>query len=137
MGILNNIEDVLQSMDSYTIKMRIYNQMVRNAETTLENLGIHDPSWYYHTTIRTVVVELVNNTFYEEHQCKVWVDDPPQLILPRRCKVIRIKRLFQLDDNEIDILIKADICKIVDDRIYFDDRFINELKVYILERVNA
>lgn len=65
MGILNNIEDVLQSMDVYTIKMRIYNQMVRNAEATLENLGMRDPSWYYHTAISTVVAKLVNDTFYD------------------------------------------------------------------------
>ena len=124
-------------MDVYTIKMRIYDQMVRNTDAALKNLGKRDPSWCYHTSISTVVVRVVDDTFYEEHQCKVWIDDITQLILPRRCKVLRIKRLFQLDDNEIDILIKADICKIVDDRIYFDDRFINELKVYILERVNA
>lgn len=137
MGILNNIEDVLQSMEVYTIKMRIYNQMIRNTDAALKNLEIRDPSWYYHTAISTVVVKLVQDTFYEEHQCKVWIDDPTQLILPRRCKALRIKRLFQLDDNEIDILINADICKIVDDRIYFNDRFINELKVYILQRVNT
>lgn len=137
MGILNNIEEGLQSMDAYTIKMRMYNQMVRHADASLKTLVLNDPSWYYHTAISTVVVRVVNDTFYEEHQCKVWIDDPTQLILPRRCKVLRIKRLFQLDDNEIDILIKADICKIVDDRIYFDNRFINELKVYILQHVNA
>lgn len=139
MGILNNIEDGLQSMDAYTIKMCMYNQMVRNADAALKNLGIRDPSWYYHTAISTVVVRVVNDTFYEytEHQYNAYFNDYGELILPRRCKVLRIKRLFQLDDNEIDILIKADICKIVDDRIYFDDRFINELKVYILERVNA
>lgn len=136
MGILNNIEDVLQSMDVYTIKMRIYNQMVRNAEAELKNLGKRDPSWYYHTSISTVVVRLVQDTFYEESS-KVRIDVPTQLILPRRCKALRIKRLFQLDDNEIDILIKADICKIVDARIYFNNRFINELKVYILQHVNA
>ena len=124
-------------MDAYTIKMRMYNQMVRHADASLKTLVLNDPSWYYHTAISTVVVRVVNDTFYEEHQCKVWIDDPTQLILPRRCKVLRIKRLFQLDDNEIDILIKADICKIVDDRIYFDNRFINELKVYILQHVNA
>ena len=137
MGILNNIEEGLQSMDAYTIKMRMYNQMVRHADASLKTLVLNDPSWYYHTAISTVVVRVVNDTFYEEHQCKVWIDDPTQLILPRRCKVLRIKRLFQLDDNEIDILIKADICKIVDARIYFNNRFINELKVYILQHVNA
>lgn len=139
MGILNNIEDVLQSMDVYTIKMRIYNQMVRNTDAALKNLGIRDPSWYYHTAISTVVVKLVQDTFYEctEHQYNAYFNDYEELILPRRCKVLRIKRLFQLDDNEIDILIKAKICAIVDDRIYFDNRFINELKVYILQHVNA
>lgn len=136
MGILNNIEDVLQSMDSYTIKMRIYNQMVRNIDAALKNLGIRDPSWYYHTAISTVVVKLVQDTFYEDYHNAYFGDDG-DLILPRRCKVIRIKRLFQLDDNEIDILIKAKICTIIDDRIYFDNRFINELKVYILQHVNA
>lgn len=137
MGILNNIEDVLQSMDAYTIKMRIYNQMVRNTDAALKNLGIRDPSWYYHTAISTVVVKLVHETFYEAAQCYVYSNDHGELLLPRRCKVLRIKRLFQLDDNEIDILIKAKICIIVDDRIYFDSRFINELKVYVLQRVNA
>jgi hypothetical protein len=111
--------------------------MVRNTDAALKNLEIRDPSWYYYIAISTVVVKLVQDTFYEEHQCKVCIDDPTQLILPRRCKVLRIKRLFQLDDNEIDILIKAKICIIVDDRIYFDNRFINELKVYVLEHVNA
>ena len=139
MGILNNIEDVLQSMDVYTIKMRIYNQMVRNTDAALKNLGIRDPSWYYHTSISTVVVRLVQDTFYEctEHQYNAYFNDHGELILPRRCKVMRIKRLFQLDDNEIDILIKAKICIIVDDIIHFDNRFINELKVYILQHVNA
>lgn len=139
MGILNNVETVLQSMDAYTIKMRMYNQMVRNADAAFENIRIHDPSWYYHTAISTVVVKLVNETFYDygEHQCNVYINDSAELILPRRCKTLRIKRLFQLDDNEIDILIKANICTIFDDRIYFDSRFINELKVYILQHVNA
>ena len=139
MGILNNIEDVLQSMDVYIINMRIYDQMVRNADAALKNLGKRDPSWHYHTSISTVVVRLVQDTFYEctEHQYNAYFNDYGELILPRRCKALRIKRLFQLDDNEIDILIKADICKIVDDRIYFNNRFINELKVYILQHVNA
>lgn len=136
MGILNNVEAVLQSMDAYTIKMRMYNQMVRNADAAFKNLGIHDPSWYYHIAISTVVVKLVNDTFYEEYHNAHFNNDG-DLILPRRCKVIRIKRLFQIDDNEIDILIKAKICAIIDDRIYFDNRFINELKVYILQHVNA
>ena len=136
MGILNNIEDVLQSMDVYTIKMRIYNQMVRNTDAALKNLGIHDPSWYYHTAISTVVVKLVQDTFYEDFH-NAYFNDDGELLLPRRCKVIRIKRLFQLDDNEIDLLITAKICTVIDDRIYFDNRFINELKVYVLEHVNA
>lgn len=138
MGILNNIEDGLQSMDAYTIKMRMYNQMVRYAEASLKNLVSIDPSWYYHTAISTVVVKVVHDTFYEE-QCNPYGYEalPTQLIFRISAKAIRIKRLFQLNDNEIDILIKADICKIIDDRIYFDNRFINELKVYILEHVNA
>lgn len=138
MGILNNIEEGLLSMDAYTIKMRMYNQMVRNVNAELENLGIQDPSWYYHTAISTVVVKLVHDTFYEE-QCNPYGYEPlpTQLIFRNNAKTIRIKRLFQLDDNEIDILIKADFCKIIDGRIYFDNIFINELKVYILEHVNA
>ena len=137
MGILNNIEEGLQSMDAYTIKMRMYNQMVRHADTTLEDLGIRDPSWYYHTAISTVVINLVHDIFYEEHPCNTRIYDPAQLTFRNNVKAIRIKRLFQLDDNEIDILIKADICAIIDDRIYFDNRFINEMKVYILEHVNT
>lgn len=138
MGILNNIEEGLQSMDAYTIKMRMYNQMVRHVDATLEDLGIRDPSWYYHTAISTVVIRVVHDTFYEE-QCNPYGYEPlsTQLAFRNNAKTIRIKRLFQLDDNEIDILMKADICKIVDDRIYFDNRFINEMKVYMLEHVNA
>lgn len=121
-------------MDAYTIKMRMYNQMVRHANASLKHLALNDPSWYYHTAISTVVVKVVHDTFYEEYHNAYFGNDG-DLILPRRCKAIRIKRLFQLDDNEIDILIKEDICNIIDDRIYFDNRFINELKVYILEHV--
>ena len=136
MGILNTVEDVLQSMDAYTIRMRIYNQMVRHAEASLKNLVLNDPSWYYHTARSTVVVKTVRDTFYEDYH-NAYLNDDGVLILPRRCKVIRIKRLFQLDDNEIDILIKAKICKIFDDRIYFDNRFIDELRVYVCQQVNA
>lgn len=138
MGILNNVEEALQSMDAYTIKMRMYNQMVRHVETSLKNLGLRNLSWQYHaTSISTVVIKVVHDTFYDELPYDTYVYDPTQSIFRNNAKAIRIKRLFQLDDNEIDILIKADICKIVDDKIYFDNRFINELKVYILEHVNA
>lgn len=137
MGILNNIEEGLQSMDAYTIKMRMYNQMVRHADASLKNLVSIDPSWYYHTAISTIVVKVVHDTFYEERLYSIYVNDPTQLTFRNNAKTIRIKRLFQLDDNEIDLLIKADICKIVDDRIYFDNRFINEMKVYMLEHVNT
>lgn len=137
MGILNNIEDGLQSMDAYTIKIRMYNQMVRHAEASFKNLALNDPSWYYHTAISTIVIKVVHDTFYEERLYSIYVNDPTQLTFRNNAKTIRIKRLFQLDDNEIDLLIKADICKIVDDRIYFDNRFINEMKVYMLEHVNA
>lgn len=135
MGILNNIEEGLQSMDTYTIKMRMYNQMVRHADASLKNLALNDPSWYYYTAISTVVIRVVHDTFYEEYLCNPYTYDPAQLIFRSNTKTIRIKRLFQLDDNEIDILIKANICKIIDDRIYFENRFINEMKVYMLEHV--
>lgn len=136
MGILNNIEEGLQSMDAYAIKMRMYNQMVRHADASLKNLVLNDPSWYYHTAISTVVIKVVHDTFYEE-QCNPYgyEPNPTQLLFRKNVKTTRIKRLFQLDDNEINILIKAGICEIVDDRIYFDNRFINELKVYIIEHV--
>lgn len=137
MGILNNIEEGLQSMDAYAIKMRMYNQMVRHVDASLKNLALNDPSWYYHTAISTIVIEVVNDTFYEECLYSIYVNDPTQLTFRNNAKTIRIKRLFQLDDNEIDLLIKADICKIVDDRIYFDNRFLNEMKVYMFEHVNA
>ncbi len=138
MGILNNIEEGLQSMDAYTIKMCMYKQMVRQAGASLKNLALNDPSWYYHTAISTVVVRLVHDTFYEEN-CNPYgyESHPTQLIFRKNVKATRIKRLFQLDDNEIDILIKADICKIIDDRIYFDNRFINELKVYVLQNLEG
>lgn len=138
MGILNNIEEGLQSMDAYTIKIRMYNQMVRHADASLKNLVSIDPSWYYHTAISTIVVKLVHDTFYEEPSYNMYIYDlDPAQLIRNNVKAIRIKRLFQLDDNEIDILIKANICTIFDDRIYFDSRFINELKVYILQHVNA
>lgn len=137
MGILNNIEEGLQSMDAYTIKMRMYNQMVRHVDASLKNLVLNDPSWYYHTAISTIVIKAVHDTFYEEHPYNTYIYDPAQFIFRNNAKAIRIKRLFQLDDNEIDILIKADMCKIIDGRIYFDNRFINEMKVYMLEHVNA
>lgn len=138
MGILNNIDEGLQSMDAYIIKMRMYNQMARHADATFKNLEMHDVSRYYSVPISTIVIKLVHDTFYEE-QCNPYGYEPfpTQLIFRNNAKTIRIKRLFQLDDNEIDILIKANICKIVDDRIYFDNRFINEMKVYMLEHVNA
>ena len=125
MGILNNIEEGLQFGDAYIIKMRMYNQMVRHTEASLNNLVLIDPSWYYHTAISTIVIRVVHDTFYEE-QCNPcgYEPHPTQLLFRKNVKTTRIKRLFQLDDNEIDILIKAGICEIVDDRIYFDNRFL-------------
>lgn len=86
MGILNNIEEGLQSMDAYTIKMRMYNQMVRHADASLKNLVSIDPSWYYHTAISTIVVKVVHDTFYEERLYSIYINDPTQLTFRNNAK---------------------------------------------------
>lgn len=124
MGILNNIEEGLQSMDAYTIKMRMYERMSCEFNHSIT----YTPPM---VSFRNKIIAFINNILYEEYIYE-YGKFSIRVPITVNASTESIKHFFQLTDIDIGILTKSGVCSIHTDRIYFDNTFIDDMKKYML-----
>ena len=137
MGLLSGQNNVIRQGDSYDIVLRMYKQMVRFVEANISNMNISERIFYVTFHDRWVIVNrTINEIFF-------MIDKHAGLIM-NFTRVNRIKSLFQLSDEELNILSDTGVCVINDEYISFFDTteftsknaFFDDMKDYIKQNTN-
>ena len=137
MGLLSGQNNVIKQGYSYDIVLRMYKQMVRFVEANILNMNISEHIFYVTFHDRWVIVNrTINEIFFT-------IDKHVGLIM-NFAPVNRIKSLFQLSDEELNILSDTGVCIINDEYISFFDTceftsknaFFDDMKDYIKQNAN-
>lgn len=137
MGLLSGQNNVIKQGDSYDIVLRMYKQMVRFVEANLLNTYISRRGTYVDFYDKWPTINrTINEIFFT-------IDKHTGLIM-NFASVNRIKSLFQLSDEELNILSDTGVCIINDGYISFFDTseftsknaFFDDMKEYIKQNAN-
>ena len=137
MGLLSGQSNVIRQGDSYDIVLRMYKQMVRFVDANFLNMDISEREFYI--TLhdgRVIINKTINDIFFT-------IDKYTGLIM-NFASVNKIKSLFQLSDEELNILSDAGVCIINDEYISFFDTveftsknaFFDDMKDYIKQNAD-
>ena len=138
MGLLSGQNHVIRQGDSYDIVLRMYKQMVRFVEVKFINMDISEYELRYIALYgeRVIIDKTINEIFFT-------IDKHAGLIM-NFAPVNKIKALFQISDEELNILSDTGVCIINDKYISFFDTveftpknaFFDDMKDYITQNAN-
>ena len=137
MGLLSGLNDVIRQGDSYVIVLRMYKQMVRFVEAKVLNMHMNKYESYLALHGGWALInKTINEIFFT-------IDRNTGLIM-NFAPVNKIKTLFQLSDEELNILSDTGVCIVNDEYISFFDTveftpknsFFDDMKDYIKQNIN-